>query len=119
MSAERLAPGPACLTPVVLLSLLLPLCLPLLLPHLLQGVAGNRPPPSQLLSAVQQHELFLYFGHGAGEQYLPRCPWQGLERCAASLLMGCSSGRLRPAGAYEAHGPVWDYLMAGEGWDES
>lgn len=81
----------------------------------MQGVAGNRPAPAQLLSAVQEHDLFLYFGHGAGEQYLPRSSWHGLERCAGSLLMGCSSGKLRPAGEYEAHGPVWDYLMAGEG----
>jgi hypothetical protein len=81
---------------------------------LLQGFAGSPPAPNQLLSALQQYDLFLYFGHGAAQQYLSRAALRGLERCAASLLMGCSSGRLRVAGVYEPHGPVWDYLMAGE-----
>jgi separase len=66
------------------------------------------------VSALQQHDLFLYFGHGAGEQYLSAAAYRGLDRCAASLLMGCSSGRLRLAGEFEPHGPAWDYLMAGE-----
>jgi separase len=81
---------------------------------LLQGFAGSPPAPNQLLSALRQYDLFLYFGHGAAQQYLSRPALRGLERCAASLLMGCSSGRLRAAGVYEPHGPVWDYLMAGE-----
>lgn len=79
----------------------------------LQGVAGSRPPASDLLSALQCHDLFLYFGHGAAEQCIPLAALRRLERCAASLLMGCSSGRLRPAGVYEPQGPVWAYVMAG------
>lgn len=85
----------------------------LLLYAFLQGYAGSPPAASQLVSALQQYDLFLYFGHGAAQQYLPLSTLRGLDRCAASLLMGCSSGKLRPAGVYEPHGPVWDYLMAG------
>lgn len=80
---------------------------------LVQGFAGTRPPSAQLAAALQQHDVFLYFGHGSAQQYLPQSALRGLTACAASLLMGCSSGRLRPAGEYEPHGPVWDYLMAG------
>jgi Peptidase family C50 len=37
-----------------------------------------------------------------------------LPRCAAALLMGCSSGRLRGHGAYDPSGTVLAYLLAGE-----
>lgn len=79
-----------------------------------QGVAGSRPAANHLMAALQQHDLFLYFGHGAAEQCLPLSALRRLDSCAAALLMGCSSGRLRSAGQYEAAGPVWSYLMAGE-----
>lgn len=80
-----------------------------------QGFAGSSPNPRQLAQALQRHDLFLYFGHGGGEQYVPLAALKRLDRCAGALLMGCSSGRLRRAGVYEASGPIWGYLMAGEG----
>ena len=79
-----------------------------------QGFAGCSPSPQQLAAALQQHDLFLYFGHGGGEQYVPLAALKRLERCAGALLMGCSSGRLREAGLYEVAGPIWGYMMAGE-----
>jgi separase len=77
-------------------------------------MAGSHPTPSQLLNALQVHSLFVYFGHGSGEQYLPLAAIRRLQGCAADLLMGCSSGRLRQHGKYGPAGAVLSYLMAGE-----
>lgn len=78
------------------------------------GRAGCSPPSSELASALQSRELFVYCGHGGGEQYIPPARLRGLPRCAASLLMGCSSGRLRDQGGYyEPSGIVLAYLLAG------
>lgn len=38
---------------------------------------------------------------------------QRLENCAATLLMGCSSGSLKLNGCYIPHGPPLSYLLAG------
>jgi hypothetical protein len=80
----------------------------------LQGVSGCRPAATDLAGALEQHDLFLYFGHGSGEQYLPLSGLRRLARCAGGVLLGCSSGRLRSNGMYEPSGPVLGYLMAGE-----
>jgi hypothetical protein len=79
----------------------------------LPGQAGSRPTPQQLSAALQGHALFLYFGHGAGDQYLPGPLLRRLDSCGGALLMGCSSGRLRGGGRYEPSGAIWSYLMAG------
>lgn len=62
------------------------------------GRAGSPPSSFELAHALQSKELFVYCGHGGGEQYIPTAKLRGLPRCAASLLMGCSSGRLRGGG---------------------
>lgn len=36
----------------------------------LQGTVGERPAARSLAADLQSHDLFLYFGHGSGEQYL-------------------------------------------------
>ena len=36
----------------------------------MQGTAGEPLAPGQLATALQGHEMFLYFGHGSGDQYL-------------------------------------------------
>lgn len=108
-------PQPCCLWPVVFRHRFVSIMLGRK-PHavtVVQGVAGSRPAANHLMAALQQHDLFLYFGHGAAEQCLPLSALRRLDSCAAALLMGCSSGRLRSAGQYEAAGPVWSYLMAG------
>ena len=58
--------------------------------------------------------MFLYFGHGSADQYLPISQLRRLPRCAASLLMGCSSGRIRGKGSFEATGAILAYLLAGQ-----
>lgn len=79
----------------------------------LQGIAGVRPSAKALLPALQQHSTYVYLGHGSGEQYLPMPAMRRLGSCAAAMLMGCSSARLRLHGAYEPAGAVLGYMLAG------
>jgi Peptidase family C50 len=67
----------------------------------------------QLASALSQHDLFVYCGHGAGELLLGRDDVAALQKCAAAVIMGCSSGRLKSSGCFEPAGMVSGYLVAG------
>jgi hypothetical protein len=33
----------------------------------LQGKAGSKPTIKELISALESHDLFIYFGHGSGK----------------------------------------------------
>ncbi|XP_019425826.1 PREDICTED: separase isoform X1 [Lupinus angustifolius] len=79
----------------------------------LEGKAGSKPTIGELASALKSHDLFIYFGHGSGSQYIPRHEIQKLENCAATLLMGCSSGSLTLNGSYAPQGVPLSYLLAG------
>ncbi|KAK4846024.1 hypothetical protein QYF36_012189 [Acer negundo] len=79
----------------------------------LEGKAGSAPTAEELAVALKNHDLFIYFGHGSGAQYIPRSDLQKLKRCSASLLMGCSSGSLKLEGCYNPHGTPLSYLQAG------
>lgn len=73
------------------------------------GMAG-----AELADALKQRALFVYCGHGAGQQHLPGRALRRQRACAASLLMGCSSGHLGRTGQhYEPSGPILAYLLAG------
>eukprot|EP00854_Cymbomonas_tetramitiformis_P000989 gene989-1508_t len=79
------------------------------------GAAGAKEVPSTegLIRELEEHDLFVYFGHGGGERFVPpQALWQR-DRCAATLLMGCSSGRLKALGDYEPLGVPLAYLAAG------
>ena len=91
-----------------------------------RGVAGESPPqPEALAKELREAGLYAYFGHGGGEQYLGRRRLQAMPvgsgavraGAAPSLLMGCSSGALRPKGARSgieaSSGGALAYLLAG------
>ncbi|KAJ6704493.1 hypothetical protein OIU85_030317 [Salix viminalis] len=79
----------------------------------LEGKAGSAPTSEELSSALRNHDLFIYFGHGSGAQYISQQEIQKLENCAATLLMGCSSGSLSSNGCYAPQGTALSYLLAG------
>uniref|UniRef100_A0A803L2H9 separase n=1 Tax=Chenopodium quinoa TaxID=63459 RepID=A0A803L2H9_CHEQI len=79
----------------------------------MQGKAGAVPSTEELSAALENHDLFLYFGHGSGAQYMPRDKIQKLESCSALLLMGCSSGSLNLNGCYAPVGTSLSYMLAG------
>ncbi|KAL3692477.1 hypothetical protein R1sor_006128 [Riccia sorocarpa] len=78
-----------------------------------KGKAGTPPTAEEFRQVLQVYDLFVYLGHGTGDQFLPERFVRQLDHCAAALLMGCSSGRLAPRGQYEPFGTVLSYLMAG------
>lgn len=53
----------------------------------------------------------MYFGHAAGEIYAPLQELQ--ESSAVSLLIGCSSGRIKANGIFPPQSPVFHYLQSG------
>ncbi|XP_074291735.1 separase-like [Silene latifolia] len=79
----------------------------------IQGISGVVPSMADWSAALQNHDLFLYFGHGSGAQYMPPEKVKKLESCAATLLMGCSSGALSFNGCYPPVGTPLAYLLAG------
>lgn len=81
----------------------------------LQGLCGQVPDARHLLRSLQESSLFVYMGHGSGEHYLPSAATvrkSGLS--GASLLMGCSSGKLRQQGLYPPSGALTTYLLSGK-----
>ncbi|CAI9287139.1 unnamed protein product [Lactuca saligna] len=79
----------------------------------LEGTTGTSPSVDELSMALKKHDLFMYFGHGSGVQYIPGDEIQKLDGCAATLLMGCSSGSLSLNGSYSPKGAPLYYLFAG------
>ncbi|KIW65584.1 hypothetical protein PV04_07830 [Phialophora macrospora] len=74
----------------------------------------NRPPEAgEFETALQAHDLMLYFGHGGAGQYIRPRVIRKMDRCAATLLMGCSSAKLSECGVYEPSGMPLSYLSGG------
>ncbi|KAF3628570.1 putative DNA polymerase delta subunit 4-like [Capsicum annuum] len=78
-----------------------------------EGKCGTAPAVEELAEALKRHDFFIYFGHGSGTQYIPEHEVKKLESCAATLLMGCSSGSLYLHGCYAPRGAPLCYLFAG------
>ncbi|KND03271.1 separase [Spizellomyces punctatus DAOM BR117] len=77
------------------------------------GLISRAPSEDDWASALSSKDLFIYFGHGGGEQYIRGHRVRELDRCAVTLLLGCSSGCLRPAGEFDPHGTPLNYILGG------
>ncbi|RDW61839.1 C50 family peptidase [Aspergillus mulundensis] len=77
------------------------------------GVVNRQPTEDEFKDSLESKDLFLYFGHGSGAQYIRGRTVKRLDRCAVAFLMGCSSGALTEAGEYEPYGTPMNYLQAG------
>lgn len=73
----------------------------------------REPTEDEFRDALEKKDLFLYFGHGSGAQYIRGRTVKRLTQCAVTFLMGCSSGTLTEAGEYEPYGTPMNYLHAG------
>ena len=74
----------------------------------------NRPPvEDEFEAALKEKSLMLYFGHGGARQYTRPRTIRKMEKCAVTLLMGCSSAKLTECGVYEPYGMPLDYLSGG------
>lgn len=77
-------------------------------------VVIQRPPSEEKMkSCLENHDIFLYFGHGSGGQYIRSRTIKKLDKCAVTLLMGCSSGALTQAGEFEPYGTPITYIQGG------
>lgn len=77
------------------------------------GVIKREPREDEIVSHLVSKDIFLYFGHGSGAQYIRAREIRKLEKCAVTMLMGCSSGALVEAGEFEPYGPPINYMHAG------
>ncbi|KAJ3489057.1 hypothetical protein NLG97_g6072 [Lecanicillium saksenae] len=78
------------------------------------SIVNRAPLEDEFETALSKSDVFLYFGHGSGAQYIRGKTIRKLNKCKpASFLMGCSSAALTEAGEFECYGPVWNYMMAG------
>lgn len=73
----------------------------------------NREPSGEEMISCHDKDLLLYFGHGSGAQYIRAKDIRTLDKCAVTVLMGCSSGALTEAGEFELYGPPTHYMHAG------
>ncbi|KHJ35897.1 putative cell division-associated protein bimb [Erysiphe necator] len=77
------------------------------------GIINREPSEEEFKNNLSNSDLFLYFGHGSGSQYIRAREIQKLSKCAVTILMGCSSGALIETGEFEPYGPPVNYLHAG------
>ncbi|KAF3937250.1 Separin [Dactylella cylindrospora] len=78
-----------------------------------EGMVAKIPNEKDFSRFLEEKELFLYFGHGSGAQYIRARTVKKLNNCAVSLLMGCSSGKLTDAGDFEPYGMPLNYIQGG------
>lgn len=77
------------------------------------GIIKREPTEAEMRDSLESKDIFLYFGHGSGAQYIRSKAIKRLNKCAVTMLMGCSSGALTEAGEFEPYGPPIDYMLAG------
>ena len=80
------------------------------------GCQGSAPPGDQLKSALEDNDIYIFFGHGAGSIFYRNIPdnLEGTALNTCSLVIGCSSGSLRFEGKeIEANGTAYRFLVNG------
>lgn len=77
------------------------------------SITERAPSEQEFKSALKDKDIFLYFGHGSGAQYIRGRTIKRLDKCAVTFLMGCSSGCLTETGELEPYGTPMNYMQAG------
>ncbi|KFY46711.1 hypothetical protein V495_02284 [Pseudogymnoascus sp. VKM F-4514 (FW-929)] len=77
------------------------------------SVVEREPTETELKDMLASDDLYLYFGHGSGAQYIRSKTIKKLETCATTFLMGCSSATLVDVGEFMPYGPPMSYMIAG------
>lgn len=77
------------------------------------GIVNREPSEDEMKTALASKDILLYFGHGSGAQYIRAREIKKLDKCAVTMLMGCSSGALVETGQFEPYGPPTNYMHAG------
>ncbi|GIX79104.1 separin [Caerostris extrusa] len=83
-------------------------------PEALEGNNRKAPSSPECSAAFNLYDLFVYCGHGSGRQYLKGTSIDTMKCHAATILMGCSSGRLKQLSRQlDAYGVPLTYLVNG------
>ncbi|KAK3719543.1 separin protein [Vermiconidia calcicola] len=78
------------------------------------SIVNREPTEEQFGSALRETSMVLYFGHGAGSQYIRPRSIKRLDQCSEVVwLMGCSSGAVFEHGELEPCAVPLTYLLAG------
>ncbi|KAJ8065216.1 hypothetical protein OCU04_005921 [Sclerotinia nivalis] len=77
------------------------------------GITNRAPSEEEIKYELQNKDVFLYFGHGSGGQFIRSKEIRKMEKCAVAILMGCSSGALTDYGEFELGGQPVHYMHAG------
>ncbi|KAL3098980.1 hypothetical protein niasHS_000968 [Heterodera schachtii] len=78
-----------------------------------RGIIGQVPSREQMRAVLNEHDLFLYMGHGSGGRYFGRSLIRESECRAVSVLMGCSSVRVVDEGpGLDGRSSVYEYMIA-------
>ncbi|RWS07787.1 hypothetical protein B4U79_07582 [Dinothrombium tinctorium] len=81
-----------------------------------QGVIGSPPEMQDLKFGLENKDLYIYFGHGAGLNYYRSIPdsLEGASIKCSSLVIGCCSGKLFCDGSEaEPYGIPFRFIMNG------
>lgn len=78
-----------------------------------KGIIGKRPTEEEFAKSAHDSNLFLYIGHGGGEQFIRSTTLKKMNRIAPTLLLGCSSAALRDNNLLEPYGTAYSYLVGG------
>ncbi|CAL9732432.1 separin [Monosporozyma unispora] len=74
---------------------------------------NEKPSELDFLSFIKSSKLFIYVGHGSGEQYVRLSQIKSCNKVAVSFLLGCSSAAMKYYGKLEPSGSIYSYLLAG------
>lgn len=84
-----------------------------------EGLAGKAPDEEYLISRLYASGLYVYLGHGGGEQYMRtstlfKAHVENLSQyLPPAILMGCSSGAYQANGELEPTSNVFNWLVCG------
>jgi separase len=86
---------------------------------LLQSIPGDwihsneDPSEQQLVKYLSSTDLYLYFGHGSGAQFMRPRALREKDTCPTAWLMGCSSAAINTHGEFEPTALLLSILEAG------
>lgn len=78
-----------------------------------KGLVAQKPTEKDMIRMLSKGDIFVYMGHGSGQQYIREAKIKKMEQCCPSFLLGCRSGVLTEAGDYEPWGTPLAYMIAG------
>lgn len=79
------------------------------------GVCGQNPTEEKLVSLILSSDVYVYMGHGGGEQYvrLSSVTSASTESLPPALLMGCSSCAFESNGRLPTSSNIYNWLVRG------